>query len=123
MISFITLEPAANVSSASSHILPALRRDLSSPRTSIATSAPADIHACLSRSVTEAGKSGQFFRPRHRSQRPDWLAGVGGLALRDDVAKYPFERSHRFPVIQPNSDRRDYLRSSCDGGRRSSGLA
>src|SRR5262249_20447165 len=74
MISFITLEPAANVSSASSHILPALRRDLSSPRTSIATSAPADIHACLSRSVTEAGKSGQFFRPRHRSQRPDWLA-------------------------------------------------
>src|SRR5262249_6485248 len=57
MISFITLEPAANVSSASSHILPASRRDLSSPRTSIATSAPADIHACLSRSVTEAGKT------------------------------------------------------------------
>jgi hypothetical protein len=41
--------------------------------------------------------------------------------LRDVVAKYPFERSHRFPVIQPNSGRRDYSRSSCDGGRRSSG--
>ena len=25
------------------------------------------------------------------------------------------DRSHRFPVIQPNSGRRDYLRSSCDG--------
>ncbi len=34
----------------------------------------------------------------------------------------PFERSHRFPVIPPNSGRRDYSRSSCDGGRRSSGL-
>ena len=54
---------------------------------------------------------------------PDCVAGVGGLELRNVVAKYPFERSHRFPVIQPNSDRRDYLRSSCDGGRRSSGLA
>ena len=51
----------------------------------------------------------------------DWLAGVGGLELRDVVAKYPFESSHRFPVIQPNSGRREYSRSSCDGGRRSSG--
>jgi len=33
----------------------------------------------------------------------------------------PFERSHRFPVIQPDAGRRDYSRSSCDGGRRSSG--
>jgi hypothetical protein len=30
--------------------------------------------------------------------------------------------SHRFPGIQPNSGRRDYSPSSCDGGRRSSGL-
>src|SRR5262249_55592351 len=29
----------------------------------------------------------------------------------------PFERSHRFPVIQPNAGRRDYSRSTCDGGR------
>src|SRR5262249_27635591 len=27
------------------------------------------------------------------------LAGVGGLKLRNVVAKYPFERSHRFPLI------------------------
>jgi hypothetical protein len=32
-------------------------------------------------------------------RRPDWLAGVGGLELRNVGAKYPFERSHRFPVI------------------------
>jgi hypothetical protein len=37
--------------------------------------------------------------------------------LRNVVAKYPFERSHRFPVIEPNSGRRDYSRSSSDGGR------
>src|SRR5262249_38241390 len=42
--------------------------------------------------------------------------------LRNVVTKYPFERLHRFPVIQPNSGHRDYSRSSCDGGRRSSGL-
>ena len=27
--------------------------------------------------------------------------------LRNVVAKYPFGRSHRFPVIQPNSGHRD----------------
>ena len=37
--------------------------------------------------------------------------------LRNVVAKYPFERSHRFSVIQPNSGCRDYSRLSCDGGR------
>jgi hypothetical protein len=42
--------------------------------------------------------------------------------LRNVVAKHSFERSERFPVIQPNSGHRDYLRSSCDGGRRSSGV-
>ena len=42
--------------------------------------------------------------------------------LRDVVAKYAFERSHRFAVIKPNSGRRDYSRSSCDGGRCSSGV-
>ena len=44
------------------------------------------------------------------------------LELRNVVANYPFERSHRFPVIQPNSGRRDYSRSSRDGGRRRAGL-
>jgi len=41
--------------------------------------------------------------------------------LRNVVAHYPFERSHRFPVTQPNSSRRDYSRSSCDGMKRSAG--
>src|SRR5262249_23860132 len=55
-------------------------------------------------------------------QRPDCVAGHVRLKLRNVVTKYPFERLHRFPVIQPNSGHRDYSRSSCDGGRRSSGL-
>jgi hypothetical protein len=32
------------------------------------------------------------------------------------------QRTHRFPVIQPNSGRRDYSRSSCDGGSAARGL-
>src|SRR5262245_54827856 len=48
--------------------------------------------------------------------------------LREDsnsemFAKYPFERSHRFPVNPAKSDDRDYSRLSCGVGRRSSGLA
>jgi len=71
--------------------------------------------------------TGLIFAPddvqtRRGLQRPDCVAGVGGLELRNVVAKYPFERSHRFPVIQPNCGRRDYSHSSCDGGRRSSAL-
>ena len=50
-------------------------------------------------------------------QRPDCVAGHVRLELRNVVAKYPFERSHRFPVIQPNSGRRDYSRLSCGLGR------
>src|SRR5262249_30832015 len=54
--------------------------------------------------------------------RPDCVAGHVRLEFRNVVTKYPFERSHRFPLIQPNSGHRDYSRSSCDGGRRSSAL-
>src|SRR5262249_34722414 len=47
------------------------------------------------------------------------VLGWGGrIELRNVVAEYPFERSHRFPAIQPNSDRRAYLRCD-DGGPRS----
>jgi hypothetical protein len=55
---------------------------------------------------------------------PEWgpLGSVRGALsnerpyrdLPNVVAKYPFGRSHRFPVIEPNSGRRDYSRSSCD---------
>src|SRR6516225_6926461 len=37
-------------------------------------------------------------------------------------AKYPFERSHRFPMNPAKSGDRDYSRLSCGVGRRSSGL-
>jgi hypothetical protein len=33
--------------------------------------------------------------------------------LRNVVAKHPFEKSLRFPGIQPNSRHRDYSRLSC----------
>src|SRR6516165_10729121 len=52
MISFIALEPAANVSRASSHTVPASRRDLSSPRTSSATRRL----LCLTLGVLRLGK-------------------------------------------------------------------
>ena len=73
---------------------------------------PADVLTLLAKPMNEI----------NAPQRPDCVAGVGRLELRNVVAKYPFETSHRFQVIQPNSGRRDYSRSSCDGGRRSSGL-
>jgi hypothetical protein len=41
---------------------------------------------------------------------------VVGLELENVVAKYPFERPHKFPGIQPNSGHRDYSRLSCRAG-------
>jgi hypothetical protein len=46
----------------------------------------------------------------------DCVAGVVGFELRNVGANYPFERSHRFAGIQPNSGDRDYSRLSCDVG-------
>src|SRR5258708_26036430 len=40
--------------------------------------------------------------------RPDCVAEVVGLELRNVVAKYLFETSHRFAGMQPNSDLGDY---------------
>jgi hypothetical protein len=39
------------------------------------------------------------------------------LELRNIAANYPFETSHRFPGIKPNSGHRDYSRLSCGGGK------
>src|SRR5436190_21005885 len=50
------------------------------------------------------------------SRRPDCVAGHVRLELRNVVAKYPFERSLRFPGIQQNSDHRDYSPLSCGVG-------
>jgi hypothetical protein len=41
------------------------------------------------------------------------MAGHVGLELRNVVANYPFETSHRFRGIQPNSGHGDYSRLSC----------
>ena len=51
----------------------------------------------------------------------DCVAGHVGLELRNVVANYPFEGSHRFPGIRPNSGHRDHSRVSCGAGIRSSG--
>ena len=61
----------------------------------------------------------------HRD-RTAWL-GWAGFEVRNVAAKYPFERSHGFPGIPPNSGHRDYSRLSsgvsaecrCLRGRRS----
>src|SRR5262249_41441702 len=53
-----------------------------------------------------------FPGPDNNAQRLDCLAEVVGLELRNVVAKYPFERSHRFPGIHPNFGHRDYSRLS-----------
>jgi hypothetical protein len=50
---------------------------------------------------------------RHRA---NCLAGHVGLELRNVDANYPFERSHRFAGIQPNSGFGDYSRLSCGVG-------
>jgi ABC-type uncharacterized transport system substrate-binding protein len=47
------------------------------------------------------------------SQRRDCVAEVVGFELRNVVANDPFERSHIFRGIRPNSGPRDYSRLSC----------
>jgi hypothetical protein len=49
------------------------------------------------------------------------VAGHVGLELRNVDANYPFERSHRFAGIQPNSGFGDYSRLSCGVGDRQLG--
>jgi hypothetical protein len=51
-----------------------------------------------------------------RAKETDCVAGHVRLELTNVVANYPFERSHRFAGIQPNSGYRDYSRLSCGGG-------
>src|SRR5215813_4069906 len=52
-------------------------------------------------------------RAEHDPQRRDCLAGHVRFELRNVVANYPFERSHGFPGIKPNSGHQDYSRLSC----------
>jgi putative tryptophan/tyrosine transport system substrate-binding protein len=55
-------------------------------------------------------------QPRHGPQRPDCVAGVGRLELRNVDTNYVFERWHRFAGIQQNSGFGDYSRLSCGAG-------
>ena len=48
--------------------------------------------------------------------RPDCVAGVRGLELRNVVANYPFESSRGFPRSEPNSGHGDHSRLSCSAG-------
>src|SRR6266540_7329942 len=50
---------------------------------------------------------------RVRWWRRDCVAGVVGLELRNVGANYPFEKSRRFPAIQPNLVTGDGSRLSC----------
>src|SRR5262245_31239876 len=68
-------------------------------------------------------KSASPSNTRGGSRVPEWgpLGSVRGALsnerpyrdLRNVVAKYPFQMSHRVPGIQPNSGHRDYSRLSC----------
>jgi hypothetical protein len=71
--------------------------------------------------ATRSQPSGLGLLPRgHSPLRQYWLAGVGGLELRNVAANYPFERSLRFPGIQTNPGDRDDSRLSCGVRKRSS---
>jgi flavin-dependent dehydrogenase len=63
--------------------------------------------------------SASVFHPS--SGRPDCMAEVVGFELRNVVANYPFERSHRFARIKPTSGHRDHSRLSCGARDTSSG--
>jgi hypothetical protein len=63
-----------------------------------------------------AGNTRLFSYRGHGLQRRYCLAGHVGLELKNVGKNYPFESSHGFPVIKPNSGHRDYSRLSCGGG-------
>src|SRR6185437_3836476 len=51
----------------------------------------------------------------NRTSPTERLPGHVRLELRNVVANYPFERSHRFAGIQPNLGHRDYSRAAAPG--------
>src|SRR6266480_3212550 len=60
--------------------------------------------------------SRKFLPAGHGPQRLDCLAGHVRFELRNVVANYPFEKSHRFVAIQPNFGHGDHSRLSCSVG-------
>ncbi len=55
--------------------------------------------------VGAVGLRGQTLASKYDSWRPDWLAGLRGLELRNDGPKYRFEMSRGFSAIQPKLGR------------------
>ena len=58
----------------------------------------------------------KFLPAGHGPQRRDCLAGHVRFELRNVIANYPFEKSHRFAGIQPNFGHGDHSRLSCGAG-------
>ena len=72
----------------------------------------------LERHLTEASGRVCAIGRGNRAPRPHCVAGHVGLELRNVDANYPFERSHKFAGIQPNSGHGDHSRLSCSAGIR-----
>jgi hypothetical protein len=71
-------------------------------------------HTETSPYLQNAAEARGFERSFHvRRWRPDWLAGAAGLELRNVIANYAFEISHKFSAIQRNRRIRDFSRTSC----------
>ena len=69
------------------------------------------------RAKTTARPHGQavFLPPeRHSPQRPDWLAGLRGLELRNVIAKYLLRKVARICGDSANLASRDYSCASCE---------
>ena len=64
----------------------------------------------------EYGRYASSIAQHNDPQRRDCLPGHVRFELRNVVANYLFERSHRFAGIQPNSGQGDPSRLSCSAG-------
>jgi hypothetical protein len=94
----------------------ALARSTMAPNSSGDASCPQAMGRRGEFRAPTGGPSGtQFCNPDVTPQRPDCVAGHVRLELGNVAANYPFERSLRFPGIQPNSGFGDYSRLSCGG--------
>jgi hypothetical protein len=65
---------------------------------------------------TRAKAYDRDWQARNAPTETDCMPGHAGLKLRNVVANYPFERSHRSVEIQPNCRHRDHSRLSCRAG-------
>jgi hypothetical protein len=80
-------------------------------RATYSRSAPPDQSARSARPARPLKRTALLAKPVNGINAPQ--SEVVGLELRNVVAKYLFETSHRFAGMQPNSDLGDYSRLSC----------